>query len=59
MRDFKVQYTCTLAVKVLKDITGKRGASKQYYKKVTSKGNYNQQEFWQDSRTFLFCFPNE
>jgi len=19
----------------------------------------NQQEFWQDSRTFLYCFPNE
>jgi len=26
--------------------------------KVTSMQNENQQEFWQDSRKFLYCFPN-
>jgi len=26
---------------------------------VTSIQNENQQEFWRDSRTFLYCFANE
>jgi len=37
----------------------KRGGSKQYYRKVTGICNENQQEFCRDSRTFLYCFPNE
>jgi len=26
---------------------------------VTNISNENQQEFWQDSMAFLYCFPNE